>query len=763
MAEKETEGEQDQSQQALIRERVGALIGKLEQEALDRVSKRDIIEKRWLKDLQQFHGEYEDGIKQDLSQANKSQLFINQTRPKTNAMERRLSDMLFPTDDRNWGIEPTPVPELTVEAEDAARKAQEAHEQADEAPQDSPQAQQAQMRAKAADDVLARLRAEMDEARKRSASMQEEIDDHLRQCDYGGQARLAIRDACRIGTGVIKGPVVGDRNRRKWARQEPEQADENGQPMPMGMMQGQDQGPAPFELQSPKDTRPAFWRVDPWGFFPDMDARSMDDCESVYERHLMNPRQLRRMARQPGFDADAIRALLKSEPRHSTPTFIADLRSINGDYNDTATNRYHVWEYHGPITGQDLRDLAVASGREDMAEDLEEDDPLEEIQAVVWFCDGQMLKFGIHPLDSGEPVYSVFNLEQSEASMFGFGVPYMMRHSQSSINAGWRTMMDNAGLSSGPQIVVNEDVVEPANGSWELESRKVWRRRNGSTPGQPAFETYDIPMHQAELANIVEMSKRNSDEETGMPMVAQGEQGAQTTKTAQGMTLLMNSANIVFRGIVKNWDDQVTIPNIRRIYDWLMQFSDKDHIKGDYQVDARGTSVLLVREMQSQNLMSFLQVFSGHPTLGGFLKKQGLPAMRRLAQTMMIPADEIVMTDKEVAEEAAKAADQPPQPDPQILKIEAEMNRAEMDRETKLELAQFERETAMMTLAAKHNMTLDELRTRLQIKQMDTDSRERTFAAETAVEQRFARMGVAQGSGGYISAPAPRNSNGGGQ
>src|ERR1051325_6855908 len=88
------------------RERLRAIVGRLAKEADERVQKRDLIEKRWLADLAQYHGKYDDKIVKDLTEAKKSKLFINQTRPKTNAMEARLSDMLFPTDDRNYGIQP---------------------------------------------------------------------------------------------------------------------------------------------------------------------------------------------------------------------------------------------------------------------------------------------------------------------------------------------------------------------------------------------------------------------------------------------------------------------------------------------------------------------------------------------------------------------------------------------------------------------------------------------------------------------------------
>ncbi|WP_022727233.1 hypothetical protein [Fodinicurvata sediminis] len=765
----EDEGEGQQEDEAArerrLREKLTAIVGRLDKEAEDRVGKRQEVEQRWLEDLRQFHGKYEDSVLKNLSENDKSKLYINKTRAKTNSMEARLSDMLFPTDDKNWGVRPTPVPELTVEAEQAAQKAAEAKQQAAEAQQQGPQPaqegapgqsvpgqgaapgagtppqeqmqQRLQQEADAAESKAADLRRQMEEARKRARHMEEEIDDHLRECQYNIQARDVIRDACQAGTGIMKGPVVGGRKRRTW--QQREVTGESGQTMTV------------HEMQEVEDPRPRYWRVDYWNFFPDMDARNIDDCEGIFERHLMNPKALRKLAREPGFSDDAIRRLLKDTPRNSIPTYLSDLRSITGAHHDNMSDRYHVWEYHGPLEAEELQTLAQALDQPEILEDIGEDpDPLQEIEVVIWFCQGEVLKFGLHHLDSGDQIYSVFCLEKDDASIFGFGVPYLMRDSQKALNAAWRTMMDNSGLSSGPQIIVNREVVQPANGKWTLEPRKLWYRDSSGPANQPAFETYHINSMQQEMANIIELASRNIDEETSMPIIAQGEQGSHTTQTAQGMSILMNATNVVFRRIVKNWDDDMTTPNIRRIYDFLMQFSQKEHIKGDYEVDARGTSVLLVREMQSANLMAVLSNFSAHPTLSIFFKHGGLPMMRRLMQTMMLPADEVLKTEEELAQEAAAAAEQPEDTDPKILEIESRMNLAEMEGKIKLELANIERETKMMELAAQQNMTLEQLRAKLAEGEAERASKERIFASEAAVEERRDLRGSDVQSGGYL-------------
>ena len=690
-------------------------------EADDRVAKRDPIEKRWLQDLKQYHGQYATDITADLIENKKSSLYINATRPKTNVMESRLSDMLFPTDDRNWGIGPTPVPELTVEAENVASTAADAKLAMIDHPDDD---EYSKVSADANAELVI-IQTHMEEARRRSRAMEEEIDDHLRECKYSIQARDVIRDGCKIGTGIFKGPVTDGKPRRSWVRETASNI---------------------YKMVFKEEQQPAFWRVDPWNFFPDSDATNMEENEAVYERHLLNPKQMRKLARQPGFDKDAFRRLLKGKPLQVLPNYLADLRSITSSYNDLLKDRFHVWEYHGPLTADQMLQLSVAKDEPDKAKDIGDADPLDEMDVVIWFCQQEVLKFGFHHLDSGDGVYSVFNLEKDEASIFGFGVPYIMRDGQAALAGAWRMLMDNMGLSSGPQIVINEEAIEPIDGNWEIVPRKVWRRKTTGLDKQP-FETFDIPSNMEELLTVIDQCKENIDEETNLPMIAQGEQGSQVTKTAAGMSLLMNSVNVVFRRIVKNWDDDITTPNITRMYDWLMQFSDKDRIKGDYHVDARGTSVLLVREMQSANMMTFLQLFPGHPVLGKFLKDEGLPALRRLAQTMMVPADEVILTDAEIKEKEAKEADLPLPVDPEMEKITASLNLERMKGENAMLLAGFDRETKLIQLAATSNQSLEELRessdasllelmAKLQQQAAEIRSKERMMQVEAAVTAR---------------------------
>lgn len=717
------------------------IVGSLATRVEEQIRLKLPIEERWLSDSRNYYGRYDPAIEEDLKKDAKSQAFVKLTRNKTNGWAARLSDILFPTDERNWGIEPTPLPKLAAAAkaaqEAAAASVAQANEMQDQADAaaDPMLARQAENVAQQADAFAQKARQtddEIAEAKKRAERMQEAIEDQLIESDYVAQCRDAIEDGCKLGTGIIKGPLTSNRVRQEWR--------------PVDV-----QGQTVFALTQLPDPQPEFRRVDPWHFFPDMSARTIEEAEYTFERSMPTRRDLRKFAMKLGFNRDAVVRLLKDGPpiMGATVSHLATLREITGE-GEAIKDRYIMWEYHGPLEGHEIRTLLRASSQNDAAEQLElEEDELREYRVIIYFCGNEVLKISPdYPLDSGDTLYSVWNFEKGETSVFGIGIPHIMEDSQRAVNAAWRMMMDNSGLSVGPQILMDKNALEPQDASYSLKANKVWLYNHSAMTQKnfPPFQVFNIPNNQAQLAGIIELGKAFADEETSLPMIAQGEQGA-ASHTLGGMSMLFNSANVVFRRVVKSFDDGLTKPTIRRAYEWNMQFNPDDSVKGDMQVDARGSSVLLVREMQSQNLMGIVTNWPNNPALAPYLKVRA--GMVKTLQTMMIAPDDLLFTQeeadrkiKELQEMQAQAQVAPaatdPNQDPRVLA-------ATIERDMRLDLADMERESRMMELAQRENISVEELANRLQIAREKFASEERKFATKVAVEGQREREGAARG------------------
>ena len=82
------------------------------------------VERRWRRAAQLYWGErtestgeFENTLRngppaRKAQDGNRSRVVVNIVRPKVDQAVARMCEILFPVDDRNWGIKPTPIPEM---------------------------------------------------------------------------------------------------------------------------------------------------------------------------------------------------------------------------------------------------------------------------------------------------------------------------------------------------------------------------------------------------------------------------------------------------------------------------------------------------------------------------------------------------------------------------------------------------------------------------------------------------------------------------
>jgi len=705
----------DEAEQIKREEDLNMLGVKLDRLAQEQVSARQQIETRWLQDLRQYHGEYTPDEQSRMERNKSSRVFVNITRNKTRAAIARMSDMLLPNDDTNFGLKATPVPAMSkaggMMQADQQTPGQSPDMMGQGLPQDGQPINGGHMPGMTPEPEPADEQAKADEAAR---AMQQQIEDDFAEANYNAHARDVIQDACLLGTGVFKGPTVVNRTRRAW-------------------MTDPQTGQSVMEIQT--ELRAGLERVDPWDAFPDMSASSMSEAEFFFERKLLNRKQMRELADLPGVMLNQLRkAMEDDEGRHIAEDRRHQLREITGV--DTVTNdrKYELWEYWGPLDKDELR----ACGCDDI-----EDDPLIEYTGCVLMVGGHVIKAAINPLETGDLPYSVFNWEEDGASIFGFGVPYLMRQPQKVVNAAWRMMMDNAGISAGPQIVLKKRSVVPQDGDWTLRSNKVWLD-TGEEPVDSAFATYQINNNQGDLFAIFEAAQRLADTETNLPILLQGE-GVGVgpgSKTLGGMQMLMNNSNIVLRSATKNFDDGVTAPLVRRFYDYHMMYTDRPEIKGDFDIVAKGTSVLIAREEQQEKLLSLSQVAGNNPIFAELTNWAGL--YREILRTLQVPVDSVAYTDEEMARKAQKKGDEP-DPDTQIKIKELQIKEQELQLKTqeqqfeqqfKVAELQTKQEKDRMDLAYKEGITMAELEAKVGMHSQSLEAEMQKTAATLATQRQ---------------------------
>lgn len=673
------------------RERMNALGASLQAEFDRRCNLRQPQETRWLEDLRQYNGQYDPKVLAEIRKNEGSELFVNLTRSKADAVEARIGDLLLPTDDRNWDVKPTPMPELA----DLQNLAQTLFK--------TPQGNEV-----TSADMAQAIRAV---AEDRCRRMRDVIDDQLAEARYNATVRDIIHDGCVLGVGVLKGPVIQSRMRKRWD------------------LLKDDRGNVARTLKLVPDRKPAAVRVDPWHFYPQPGVSRIEDSESEYERHLLSRQAVRDLAKQPGFDAEAIKEALRNHPDAPNVNldFRIQLRAIAGDTSSQEVG-YELVEYSGPIEPRDLEAAGI---------EVPDDDPLEAYYGNIWFMYGVVVKAELSLMETGYKPYKTWNYAKDDTSIFGRGVPRQMRTSQAMANAAIRMMFDNAGLAVGGQLIYAPGAVVPADGNPRMTPRKTWQTTELAADVRTVFNIVDIPLHIEWLQPLFMLTMRLADEESQLPLIAQGSQEQHITKTRGGMAMLFEAASVMLRRTVKEFDDGITVPFIGDMYDWNMQFHHDENIKGDFSVIARGASALAEREQQLQGFLQFLQFLNANPVFQRIaqwdkIAEEGARLMRINRGSLLKSPEQVMQIIKEIEANPAK-----PQPDPrlEIAKIDAETDRARMALEKAMHDDSVR--VQMEKIALDAGMTMDQFTQRLGLDRMRIDSENQRFNSEMTAKVRL--------------------------
>lgn len=619
--------------------RVRALGFRLSQLARDQVNLRQATEERWYQDVRQFNGQYDPGTF-DVDESGEmpfgSRVFVPLTRRLVNLCEARLFDMLFQAGERNFVLKPTPVPDIDQAGELAEQLPGDQPLNTPEGPIQAGSIQQA-------------IKALVEEAQRRSDAMQREIDDQLAECKYSIHARNAIHDAVLLGTGVLKGPFALYKTAKRW-----------------------EQGAQGYALKMERRPVPVTVRVDPWNFFPDMSATTVDECEFAFERHFLTKKQVAELKNMEDVDLDALREILGAEPAIQANNHRERLRAINGA-NGAPDKRYEVWEYHGPLTADDLRDCGCEVG---------EEDPLEQYTGIVWFCEGVVLKAALNPLDTGSLPFRVFTWQKDETNIFGYGLPYEVRDQQVSANSSFRAMLDNMGLCVKPQVAIDDTKAEPVNGRYDLEPGKFWRIKSGRL--DDALQFKEIESRMEELQNIFVASKQLIEEVGTLPAFMAGQDAPAPMQSATQASISWTAANLWVRRCVRNWDDDVVTPLIGDYYDWNMQHSPKEEIKGDSQIQALGIAALVELEGQAQKMQQFIEASKAL----GVPPSSQLMLLRQFARSYKLDPDLMLPTEADIAKMKAAEEKNPPI-DIDRKKLEVAQENNQLDAKASADLIAF--------------------------------------------------------------------------
>jgi len=564
-----------------------------------------------------------------------STIFFNITGPYCDAASASLADMLLPTDDSAWHIVPTPVPELIPFSKGEIPKAvsQSVREEAAQVKQGTPEEVE-EFAVQTENALVDKAKTMLDEAKDKAEAAQRRIEDWHVECQYHAEVRKVIEDAAKIGSGVLKGPIP--QKRRQVAYKE-------------------------GQLIIQEEIKPGSKRIHYRNLYPDPACgESIHNGSYIFERDEITAKQLRQLIGAPDYIEEQIRAVLDEGPMDALKE--SDNKGTNKS-RDTKT-LFEIWYYTGEVSKEEME----AAGCE-----CEHD----AVPAQIVMVNNRVIKASLNPLDTGEFPYDVMVWQKRENSPWGAGVSRLIRTAQRMINGAARNLMNNAGLAGGPMWAFNPGLLTPIDGTAEIAPRKGWIASEDADVQDlnRAFTYFKLDMMVEELQTIIYLGLKMAEDVTGLPMIMQGQMGAQKLDTLGQTQILNNNANIVRRRIARLFDDLVTEPHVRRYYTYLLQYGEDDKEKGEFVIDARGSSNLVERTIQKEKTMQWLEM-SQNPVYGIDPKKVAKELLR--ADKFDPKAFEF---DDEEWKQVVQNLSQPQQNDPraEIAQLNAQVAQARIE------------------------------------------------------------------------------------
>jgi len=550
---------------------------KFDTAAADRV----VLEQQWLKNLRQYRGKYDPEV-EDLIPKERSKVYPRDTYVKIVTFVAKMMEMMFPATESNYSINATPYPDISQEnlqsIIDGLRneKKQAMMSQVQQNPEMAQQMQDPAVFEPEAKDIELAVKTFADE---RADNMMKECQDQLAEIDHPDLSKRVLSSGAKYGFGITKGPLVKYEKTREWVR-------------------GAD---GVFTAVENEEPRPYYEHVKVWDIFPDLAAKHWHDQEGIFERIVFARHQLAALADREDMISKNIKKYLRDNTagNYKSRAFETQLNVLNltANLNKRDARKYEVIRYFGYLSGHELKAIGVKIGDNKLHQDILSD---------IWLLENTPIKaelaaFGEKPSD----MYHAFiHMDDEDSGLTGIGLPEILRDTQMSRCGVRRMIMDNGAAVAGPIWEVNEDLLSRGKEVPTIHSfATIYREGTGPDAQVQAIRQLNTESHLSELLAVEAELKKDIDVESNLPSwtVGNAQPLGEAFRTSQNMSQMTGGANIITKDNVRSFDNY-TKSLIGSLVNWNMEFNSREEIKGDYEVQPRGTISLVAKEVRGAAL-----------------------------------------------------------------------------------------------------------------------------------------------------------------
>jgi hypothetical protein len=547
-----------------------------------RDAKVAMVEKRMLDAVRARRGQYEESKLQQIREQGGSEIWANLTSVKCRAAASWVRDVLMGQgSERPWAIHPTKVPDIPPDQVEALiQQAAQPIAQQMMAGQPMPDEAIKQMMSEMYDQLHLEIRSEASAKADRMADLME---DQLVEGKWLEALDAFIDDITTFPAAIVKGPVVRKKPCLAWV-----------------------QGPnGTYVPEVKEDLRLEWERVDPFRFYPAPNATTVDDGYMI-EHHRMSRLDLQEMIGVEGYDENSIKTVLDEYGRGGLREWMTDDAAKAAAEGKSTT---HLWnspdglidalQYWGSVPGKWLVEWGLTKE--------EVPDESKEYVVEAWLVGSYVIKATLNSDPLMRKPYYKASYEEIPGAFWGNSVADLVKDSQTVVNAAARQLVNNMGISSGPQVGVNIERLAVGEKVTQMYPWKIWQFQNDPMGSSAAPISFFSPESRIpELMSVFEKFSQLADEYSGIPRYMAGESPGGVGRTASGLSMLINNASKSIKQVIANIDNNVFTPMLDRLYYYNMKYSEEAALKGDVHIVARGASGILAKEAAQVRRNEFL-------------------------------------------------------------------------------------------------------------------------------------------------------------
>lgn len=405
--------------------------------------------------------------------------------------------------------------------------------------------------------------------------------------------------------------------------------------------------------QKPKLT---WTRVSPFDIWWTPGVSDIEDA-SVIERTRLTRSDLNDLLDLPGYNTDAIRAVLDL---YGTGGLVDNWdqtdseRAVQESRENPQLNQSGLitcLEYTGNVQGKMLLQYGM--------DESQISDPIRDYFVQIWTIGNYIIKVQMAPSPRKRHPYYITSFEKVPGTPVGNGLPDILNDIQEASNATLRALINNLSISSGPQVVVNDDRLTPDEDGEELYPWKRWHVQSDpmGNNGSPPISFFQPNSNAQELLGVYQQFVNMADDLSAIPKYLSGNgAGGGAGRTASGLAMLMGNASKILQTVAANIDRDVLEPLLGGLFDMVMLTDQSGLLTGEEKVRVLGVSVAVQKETQRARQLEFLQI-TANPMDAQIVGPKGRAAiLRNVATTIGLPGEDIVPSEDQLDQMQKQAA-----------------------------------------------------------------------------------------------------------